>query len=208
VNPNHKLSQKLDGFKKGSTRASSKARTMGTLAKIGLLYQSGRLSTALVIIVFVAWAAYDNIVKPGLELKDWLRWGEDTPLGKDATYTVHFGALFLFIALLLIVSAVRRNLRVIAAIEHGIVTTATVRKVARKTRVVNKVAFEKWAATCRFEDTSGKTVALEVLGPAEDSLEKGDPVAVVYDPRVPQNAVAIAALPFFVKTEPALDAQR
>jgi hypothetical protein len=208
VNPRHKLSQKLDGFKRTSPHAPPKARTMGILAKIGLLYKSGRLLKALAIIFFVAWAAYDNIYKTGLELKDWLRWGEGTEVARNATYTVIVGGVVLSIALLLIVSGVRRNLRAVATIEYGTVTTAKVREVVQRSRVVNKIYFHRWVATCRFKDDAGQSVELEVIGPAEDTFEKGDPIAVVYDPGVPANAIAIAALPSFVKTAPVLDAQR
>lgn len=35
-------------------------------------------------------------------------------------------------------------------------------------------------------------------------MEKGETVNIVYDPGIPENAIAVGALPWFVKTVPPL----
>jgi hypothetical protein len=143
-------------------------------------------------------------VRQGRQFLDAFRLGDETPAAMDARALVIAGGVATTIALLLAVSGVTRIWRAIAVIERGAVAVAIVREVNRRSRKINGVFFHAWAATCRFKDASGKKVTVEVIGPAEKSLEKGDPVAVVYSPGLPENAIVIAGLPRFVKTDPPL----
>jgi hypothetical protein len=127
---------------------------------------------------------------------------------EDAMFTIIFGGVLVLIAVFLIQSGVRRILKTIWIIEHGIETSASVGDIARSTRIIwtykSIIRSVKWVVSCHFKDSSGSRVSFKVIVPSEDYMEKKDSIAVVYDPGMPENAIAVDALPFFVKTEPAL----
>lgn len=124
----------------------------------------------------------------------------------NAMFTVIFGGLLVIAAFLLIMSGVRRMINTIWVIEHGAATGASVGEIRRSTRrsgtLTAAVFIRKWTASCRFKDASGTNYTLDV-GMPEGYLKKGDSVEVLYDPGIPDNAIAVGALPWFVKTEPA-----
>jgi hypothetical protein len=204
MDPRHTLSARLDGFKRLSSPLPPRARTLGRMTKLALLYKSKRLLVAIVILGLAGWAAYDTFVRKGRQLIDAFRLSDETPAALDARAMAILVGVAATVALLLIASGTRRIWRAIAVIERGAVTTAIVREVNRRTHRSYKGHYHSWVATCRFKDGSGKKVAVEVSGPAERSLGKGDPVAVVYDPGLPENAIVIRGLPSFVKTSPPL----
>jgi len=187
---------KLDRFKKSPARASAKARSMGPLRKILVMYRSGRIVKGLLVIAAVAWIAYDNFTAHASE--------------ENIRYTLIFGALFLLVAAWLIASGVRRMLRAIVVIESGTVTTASFGSVARSTRRTGTLTWgifiHTWTASCAFSDASGKHHRIEVVVPDEQFLKKGDSIDIVYDPAMPANALVLDALPSIVKTEPPLKA--
>jgi len=100
-------------------------------------------------------------------------------------------------------------MRALWVIEHGAVATATVGAITRSTkahagaRMGQRFYTIRWTASCSFKDASGKNRHVKV-GTPEDLLKKGDTVTIVYDPGIPENAIAIGALPWFVKTDPQL----
>ncbi|MBP7734620.1 MAG: hypothetical protein KA369_01480 [Spirochaetes bacterium] len=127
----------------------------------------------------------------------------------NAMFTVLFGVPLVILAILLIVSGAPRIMRAIWVIEHGTAATATVGTITRKTEthMTGRVGVWRttisWTATCSFTDASGKNCNVKV-GMPEGLLKKGDEVGIVYDPAMPENAIAIGALPWFVKTDPPL----
>ncbi|MBP7734581.1 MAG: hypothetical protein KA369_01280 [Spirochaetes bacterium] len=125
---------------------------------------------------------------------------------EDAMFTVIFGGLFALIALLLFQSGIRRMFKAIWIIEHGLTATATVKHVTRSSKIVWTMKYArtvtKWIVSYEFKDASGNNVKGTVIAPTEDCVGKGDSIAVIYDPAMAENAIAIDALPFFVKTNP------
>jgi hypothetical protein len=127
---------------------------------------------------------------------------------EDAMFTIIFGGMLVLIAMLLIQSGIRRIFRTIWIIEYGTVTSAVVRNISRSTKMIwttkSVMSVTKWDVSCEFKDSSGTTVMFNVISPTEDYMNKKDSITVIYDPGMPENAIAIDALPFFVKTDPAL----
>lgn len=127
----------------------------------------------------------------------------------NAMFTVLFGLPLVILAILLVVSGARRIMRALWVIEHGAVAGATVGTISRSTktragaRQGQRYYTIRWTATCSFTDASGKNCHVKV-GMPEGLLKKGDEVRIVYDPAMPENAIAIGALPWFVKTDPPL----
>ena len=191
-----RLYMKLDRFIKSPARASAKARRMGALRKILVMYRSGRIVKGLLVIAAVAWIAYDNFTAHASE--------------ENIRYTVIFGALFLLVALYMIASGARRMMRAIAVVECGAVTPAAFGSVSRSTRRTGTLSWgiyrHTWTASCAFSDAAGKNHGIEVVVPDERFLRKGDRIDIVYDPGMPANALAIDALPSIVKTDPPLKA--
>jgi hypothetical protein len=101
---------------------------------------------------------------------------------QEAMFTLMIGGPVLLIALLVVRSGARRMERMIAVIEFGAVTTAAVRSISNRKVIA------------RYQDPAGHKHSLEVTALID----------VVYDPGQPENAVAIDALPRFVRTDPAL----
>jgi hypothetical protein len=188
------LYMKLDRMKKSPAHAGAKARTLGPLRKLCLLYRSGRLVKGLLVIAAVSWIAYDNFTSHAT--------------AENIRYTVIFGALFLLVAIYMILSGILRILRAISVIEYGTVASATVTGISRSTRRTGTLSrgiyIRTWVAACRFQDAAGKNHKMEVIAPDENYLKKGDRVDIVYDAGLPSNALAIEAFPFFVKTDPPL----
>ena len=195
-NSNKNLFMKIDGIKKISPHLRAKARTMGALRKILVMYRSGRIVKGLLVIAAVAWIAYDNFTAHATD--------------ENIRYTVIFGTLFLLVALYMIASGLRRMMRAIAVIECGTVTTAAFGSVSRSTRRTGTLSWgiyrHTWTASCAFSDAAGKHHKIEVVVPDEHFLRKGDHIDIVYDPGMPANALAIGALPSIVKTVPPLKA--
>jgi hypothetical protein len=282
-NSKQHLYMKMDKFKKtAGGRTGPKARTLGVLAKIAILFVSGRFVLGLVLIIAAMAWANENIVQPGLEPRCWFSMAGNTATAKgvvtniefvslgpknrdtfkvhytfavggktyagasfqeglifrkneaidvsysvqdpscscggglkcpaeDAMYTIIFGGMLLVFAIFLVQSGVRRIARTIAVIEYGTLGVATVRSIARSTRrtgtLSHTVFIHKWVASCGFPDSSGKNTRLDVISSSENFLKKGDQLEVVFDPGMPANALAIDALPFFVKTTPVLRAR-
>ncbi len=200
-NRKRKLKMKLDRFKKISGRAGEKARRLGTLAKAGLMFRSTRLVVGLVIVAYVIILAIDDFAKKGPDLRTWSR----EALGTDMMYAL---GLFALVSAFLIQSGVRRMVKTIWIIEHGQTATATAKGISERTvfswfsRRFHPA--RKLFARCSFKDASGKSVKFEVIVPKKGSVNSGDPVDVVYDPGMPANAIALDALPSFVKTDPPL----
>ncbi len=127
----------------------------------------------------------------------------------NAMFTVLFGVPLIILAIPLVVSGARRIMRALWVIEHGDVAGASVGAVTRSTKTVatgrvgGRRSIIKWTATCSFTDASGKNCHVKV-GMPDGLLKKGDEVKIVYDPGMPENAIAIGALPWFVKTDPPL----
>lgn len=127
----------------------------------------------------------------------------------NAMYTVIFGVPFFILAILLVVSGAGEIMRAIWVIEHGAVAVAAVWDITRTTRktVGSRVGTThtsvRWTASCNFTDASGRSCNITVHMP-EGLLKKGDEVSLVYDPGMLENAIAIGALPWFVRTEPPL----
>ncbi len=127
----------------------------------------------------------------------------------NALFTVLFGVPLVIVAIPLVMSGARRIMRALWVIEHGTVTGATVGAITRSTKTVatgrvgGRRTIISWTATCSFTDSSGKNCHVKV-GMPEGLLKKGDEVKIVYDPAMPENAIAIGALPRFVKTDPPL----
>jgi hypothetical protein len=125
----------------------------------------------------------------------------------NALFTIMFGGILLAVGVLLVLTGVQRMINAIWVIEHGAIAAATVGEITRSTRrsgTLNaSIIIHRWTASCRFKDSSGKSFTLDV-GTPEGYLKRGDGVDVVYDPGIPENAIAIGALPWFVKSEPAL----
>ena len=188
------LYMKLDRMKKTPARAGAKARTLGPLRKLCLLYRSGRLVKGLFVIAAVSWIAYDNFTSHATE--------------ENIRYTVIFGALFLLVAFYMILSGILRILRAVSVIEYGMAASATVTGISRSTRRTGTLSWgiyiHTWVAACRYQDAAGKNHKIEVIAPGENYLKKGDRVDIVYDAGMPSNALAIEAFPFFVKTDPPL----
>lgn len=185
---------KLDRMKKSPAHKGAKARRMGPLRKLCLLYRSGRLVKGLIIIAAVSWITYDNFTSHATE--------------ENIRFTVIFGALFILAAVYMILSGILRILRAISVIEYGTVASATVTGISRRTRRTGALSWgfyiHTWVAACRFQDAAGKNHKMEVIAPDENYLKKGDHVDIVYDTGMPSNALAIETLPFFVKTDPLL----
>jgi hypothetical protein len=118
---------------------------------------------------------------------------------EDAMYTIIFGGLLLLIAIFLVQSGIKRIFHTIALIEYGTFTTAEVRGISGSTTSTRGP--RKWVASCGYKDSSGKDFRFDVIFPTEKYLKKGDLVGAVYDPGMPANALAIDALPFFVKNK-------
>ena len=103
----------------------------------------------------------------------------------------------------------RRIRRAVWVIEHGVVAGASVGSITRKTEthMTGRIGVTRttirWIATCSFTDASGRNCHVNA-GMPEGLLKKGDEVRIVYDPGMPENAIAIGALPWFVKTDPPL----
>jgi hypothetical protein len=125
----------------------------------------------------------------------------------NALFTIMFGGVLLAIALFLVQGGARRLANAIWVIEHGVLATATVKSVTeRRIHTWYNRPFHRtsiWAATCVFADSSGANHKLEV-NVDKGSRDKGDRLDVVYDPGMPTNAIAVGALPRFVRTEPPL----
>ncbi len=129
---------------------------------------------------------------------------------EDAMFTVIFGGVLLLIAAFLIQASARRMIRAIWIIEHGAIAAATVRSITRKSKIVWTMKYARtviwWNVSCEFKDASGNSAKVTVNAPSKDYVRKGDSIAVVYDPGMPDNVIAVDALPFFVKTDPELKA--
>jgi hypothetical protein len=118
---------------------------------------------------------------------------------EDAMYTIIFGGLLLIVAIFLVQSGMKRIFHTIALIEYGTFTTAEVRSISGSTTSAR--GHHKWVASCGYKDSAGKDFRFDVIYPTEKYLKKGDRVDAVYDPGMPANALAIDALPFFVKNK-------
>jgi hypothetical protein len=127
---------------------------------------------------------------------------------EDAMFSIIFGGVLVLIAIILVQSGLRRILKTIWIIEHGAITTAMVRNITRSTRMIwsyrTVVSTTRWDVSCEFKDSSGNAVMFNVISPTEAYMKKKESIAVLYDPGMPENAMAVDALPFFVKTDPAL----
>ncbi len=127
---------------------------------------------------------------------------------EDAMFTIIFGGVLLLIAAFLIQASVRRMIKAIWIIEHGAIATATVRSISQSTRMIwttkSATTITRWDVVCEFKDASGNAAMLTVIAPMKDYMNKKESIAVIYDPGMPDNAIAVDALPFFVKTNPAL----
>jgi hypothetical protein len=127
----------------------------------------------------------------------------------NAMFTVLFGIPLIIFAIPLFVSGARRIMRAIWVIEHGAVAGASVGSITRSTKTHAgprqgvRYFTISWTATCSFTDASGRNCHINV-GMPEGLLKKGDEVRIVYDPGMPENAIAIGALPWFVTTDPPL----
>jgi hypothetical protein len=273
-----RLYMKMDGFKKTSGKAAPKARSMGVIAKIAIMYRSGRIIWGILLVLAFGWLASDYLFTRDVEPKCWFCSASDratvpgivtkldcvaygaknrndykveysymvngktyTGVGyqtgllymerhavtvdyvvrdpscscvremrcaaDNAMFTIMFGGIFLVIGVLFIQSGVKRMINALWVIEYGAVAVATVGEITRSTRrtgTLNASMFiHKWTASCRFKDSSGTHFTLGV-GTPEGFLKRGDTVTVVYDPGMPENAIAVGALPWFVKTDPPL----
>ncbi len=194
---------RLDRFARAVRRRSPKVRTLGLVAQVALLYRSRRVVVALVIIGLDAWMGYDSFVRKGQRLSD--LFGGPEGSATDVQAIVILAAAAALVALLLLVSGIRRLLQAIAVIEYGTAATATVRAVQGRTQRHRQTYFHTWVATCRFSTASGESATLEVIAPTKDSLVTGDRIAVLYDPDRAEHALAVAALPAFVRTNPPLE---
>ena len=125
----------------------------------------------------------------------------------NALFTIMFGGVLLAVALFLVQGGARRMVNAIWVIEHGVPAIATVGEITRTTRRTGTLSWHiithRWTASCAFKDASGKNGTLHV-GMPEGYLKRGETIAVVYDPGLPGNALAVGALPRFVRTEPPL----
>jgi hypothetical protein len=272
------LYMKIDGFKKISGQAQSKARTMNVLRKIPMIFLSGKTIIGLVLILIAAFWANDNIRKKGVDPKCWFSMTGETAVAKgvitnvefialgvrnqhdykilytfpvggttyrgetyqtgliyrknetidvtysvkdpscscgcgkcpaeDAMFSIIFGGVLVLIAIFLIQSGMRRIYKTIWIIEHGAIASAVVRNISRSSRMIWSyrmvMSVTRWEAACEFKDSSGNAVMFTVISPAEDYMKKRENIVVIYDPGMPENAIAVDALPFFVKTDPAL----
>jgi hypothetical protein len=269
---------RLDRIKKRSGEPGTKARSMGVLPKIAIMYRSRRIVWGLILLGIVAWFANSYLATPDVEPKCWfcsageratvkgvvtkldciaygtknrndyrvqysytvngttytgvsyetdLSYLEKHPVTVDysvkdpscscvremrcaadnAMFTIIFGGLLVIVAFLLVLTGARRMINTIWIIEHGAAAAATAGEITRKTRrsgtLTAAVFTSSWTASCRFKDSSGTNYTLDV-GMPEGYLKRGDSVAVLYDPGMPDNAIAIGALPWFVKTDPAM----
>ena len=176
---------------------------MSLISKIGIIYRFGRIRKGLLLVLFVAYLFYIGMHK-------------NTQL--DFTIVMIIYGIISTTALLFLFSGVRRLLNMIAVIERGTLTTATVsglkewrtkRSVWAGRGSIGSMTFttvhKKGCIRCTFPLSSGKPHSLEVFfHNDEDQIKKGDGVPVIYDPGMPENALAVDALPRFVATVPAL----
>ena len=88
-----KLYMKLGGFKKISGQSPSKARSIGLLPKIVILFISGKIIISLVLILIIAVWVNDNIRKKGVEPKCWFIMTGDTSVVKGVITKIEFISL-------------------------------------------------------------------------------------------------------------------
>jgi len=253
---------RLDGVVKGSVPRAPRVRTMGRLARLGLMLYSRRLIYGVGVTVAVLGLAYANLFTSGVEPRCWVSMAGDTATttgvvsqvdfiaggkkdwhrfrvwytyavggtrhqgwayhtgpryregealevthsrrepscscvfskcpAEQALFTIIFGGPALLIALLMIRSGAGRIRKTIAIIESGSITSATVGRVA------------DGEATARYRDSAGGRHRLTVTARGPAAPKKDDQIPVVFHPALPANALAIDALPRFVRTTPAL----
>lgn len=184
---------------------------MSVFPKIAMIFRYKRIIWGLMLIALVIYLVLTSFLKADTLSKDPFlscRVSFNCSL-PDILAVYSFEIVFIILAVFFIITGLKRLGNAVWVIEHGTVTNAVVgsaseilsrRKILKGFYTVES----SWGFSCSFNTPSGKKSKLKVIAPEKDYLKKGETIDVIYDPEMPENALAIDALPGFVRTEPDL----
>jgi hypothetical protein len=193
----------LDNFKKAPDHSGEKSRRMSIISKILFFYRFKRIRTGLFFLLLLVYLFSRGMHK--------------TP-EVDFYIAIGFYVIISIIALFFLISGIKRMSNTISIIEYGTLVSSTVtgfKEWVLKSRLwagpgttgsaIFSTRHKRGCIICTYSDSAGKPYKLEIFfHNDEDQIKKGDSFSVIYDPEMPENAIAVKALPKIVKTDPAL----